>query len=537
MKILIRLSLVLGSAVLLLFLVIWGSLILNTRKAQQALSTLELNQVEHWQIHWDEQEYRLRLATDWAFLKWQQSTGSKRTLEQELLAHIESAGIYWLAIADSTGAPTLLVAKNDLALKAWLSLAPRLSQDHTDNWYTLIDGDCWQIYRHEESPTDTVLWAGRPLAGVNLHAMEHLANATIRFAENPAGNVSMRTASYGASVEGDTLVYRQPLSGAPGHIALIMEVEWRSSLQELFIAFYKSQINSIIFFCLIIQVVVFLSLYRWVVGPVSKITTAFKNRNSEPLVPLRKDGSELGLLARIVADFFRQKDELEQEVSERLQTEASLRESESLLKKLLLQRETLAHNLHDGIVQSLYATGLKLQMLRQKYRHSTPEVALEIQQTCDQLNTIMRDVRSYLNDLEPAALEGNDLESALHQLLNSLPLPEGCSVAISFPEGFSENLSRTHTVELFHCLHELCTNAIKHSKPTRISIAASWSDGLATIAVVNDGGVFNPPEVQAVGTGKGLRNITSRMSNLNGQLILPYGEGTPVICKLQFPLK
>lgn len=536
MKILIRLSLVLGAAVLLLFLVIWGSLILNTRKAQAALSDLELQQVEHWQIHWDEQEYRLRLAADWLALVLQQAPSPDAHLPQEALAHLQNSGIHWMAITDAEGVPFLIYSKNDYAEKTWLDLAATLQTAQATNWFTLINENCWQIH-HQSVPSYGSLWIGRPVDEHNTHIGSHSGNAFVRFKHSDSENLSLRTASYGASLEDDTLVYRQPLPSADGRMGMLMEVRWESSLQALFVSFYKSQINTIIFFCLIIQTVVFLSLYRWVVGPVSKITTAFQNRNSAPLEPLKKDGSELGLLARIVSDFFRQKDELEQEVSDRLQTEASLRESESLLKKLLLQRETLAHNLHDGIVQSLYATGLKLQMLRQKYRRDTPDIAAEIQATCDQLNTIMRDVRGYLNDLEPTALEGNDLASALHQLSKSLPLPDGCQMDIVLPADFSGNLSRAQTVELFHCLHELCTNAIKHSVPSQITVEATLDDGLATIAVVNDGSAFNPPNSHNSGSGKGLKSVASRMNNLNGKLIVPNTNIKPTVFKLQFPLK
>lgn len=536
MKILIRLSLVLGAAVLLLFLFIWGSLILNTRKAQAALSDLELQQVERWQIHWDEQEYRLRLAADWLALIFQQSSPENQHLPQEALPHLQNSGIHWLAKTNAAGIPTLVYSKNTQASSVWAELRHTLPTAQTDSWFELVNENCWQIYS-KRIPSYGTIWIARPFDEQNAQIGGYSGSATVRFKQSDSETLSLRTASYGASMEDDTLIYRQPLPSLDGRMGMLMEVRWESTLQGLFISFYKSQINTIIFFCLIIQTVVFLSLYRWVVGPVSKITTAFQNRNSAPLEPLKKDGSELGLLARIVSDFFQQKDELEQEVSDRLQTEASLRESESLLKKLLLQRETLAHNLHDGIVQSLYATGLKLQMLRQKYRKDTPDIATEIQATCDQLNTIMRDVRGYLNDLEPTALEGNDLESALSQLCKSLPLPDGCTMSVTLPPDFSADLSRAQTVELFHCLHELCTNAIKHSSPSQITVEAIVEDSLATISVTNDGGVFNPPASHSSGSGKGLKSVASRMNNINGKLILPITNSQPTVFKIQFPLK
>lgn len=110
-------------------------------------------------------------------------------------------------------------------------------------------------------------------------------------------------------------------------------------------------------------------------------------------------------------------------------------------------------------------------------------------------------------------------------------------MSVTLPPDFSADLSRAQTVELFHCLHELCTNAIKHSSPSQITVEAIVEDSLATISVTNDGGVFNPPASHSSGSGKGLKSVASRMNNINGKLILPITNSQPTVFKIQFPLK
>src|SRR5205085_2813221 len=84
----------------------------------------------------------------------------------------------------------------------------------------------------------------------------------------------------------------------------------------------------------------------------------------ELLDSLPRDQSEFGHLTRLVEQSFSQRSALQNEIAERKKAEHTLRGTEASLRHSLELRNRLARDLHDGVIQSIYAAGLGLEGVR-----------------------------------------------------------------------------------------------------------------------------------------------------------------------------
>jgi len=80
---------------------------------------------------------------------------------------------------------------------------------------------------------------------------------------------------------------------------------------------------------------------------------------------------------------------------------------------VLEERERIGMDLHDGIIQSIYAIGLGMEYARLAFDDKAPEAAGRIEQAIDGLNKVIRDIRTYILDLQPSRIRTDDLPEAL----------------------------------------------------------------------------------------------------------------------------
>ena len=77
---------------------------------------------------------------------------------------------------------------------------------------------------------------------------------------------------------------------------------------------------------------------------------------------------------------------------------------------MLEERERIAKELHDGVIQSIYSVGLALQGSA-SLLHKDPDLAnTRIDQAISELDNVVRDVRSYIFELRPHAVEEKGLQ-------------------------------------------------------------------------------------------------------------------------------
>ncbi len=206
---------------------------------------------------------------------------------------------------------------------------------------------------------------------------------------------------------------------------------------------------------------------------------------------------------------------------------------------ILQERERIGMDLHDGVIQSLYSVGLRLESCLPRVITTPDEVIQRLEQITDDVTDIIKQIRDYVFDLRPRHLHGRDLIQGIIELvqeskINTLMPVE--VVADDMAKAASGRLSELQATNLFLIAREALANILKHARASQATIRLSAGDGCLRLAV-KDGGIGFDPHVPRSSAQNGLRNITERAKLLGAQLNITSQAGRGTEIEIKIPLE
>ena len=190
---------------------------------------------------------------------------------------------------------------------------------------------------------------------------------------------------------------------------------------------------------------------------------------------------------------------------------------------LLDERERIAKELHDGVIQSLFAVGMGLQAISPSAEPSAVEGHIE--RAVGELDRVIIDLRNYIFALRPGILAGRQLGEAVRLLV--LEFEARCAIATStqIDDAVAVRLSRRAS-DLVQLTREALSNISRHSRAHGCRIRLRRFGGWAILTVEDDGVGFLPEEASL--KGQGLRNMEERVATLGGRMSIKSGphQGT-----------
>jgi len=182
-------------------------------------------------------------------------------------------------------------------------------------------------------------------------------------------------------------------------------------------------------------------------------------------------------------------------------------------ERLLLaeDRERIARDLHDLVIQRLFATGMTLQTLQQ---FTGDEVlAGRLQRATDELDATIREIRTTIFALEEAPESAEGVRGELLRMVSAATKNLGFHPSLQFdgPVDLVDDEVRHHVLAV---TREALSNVARHARASSVSVLVVARDGL-TITVEDDG--VGLPERR---DESGLANIRSRADDLGGELLL-----------------
>ncbi|MCS7071014.1 MAG: GAF domain-containing sensor histidine kinase, partial [Anaerolinea sp.] len=205
---------------------------------------------------------------------------------------------------------------------------------------------------------------------------------------------------------------------------------------------------------------------------------------------------------------------------------AQLREQKHRLTQLE-ERERIAMELHDGIIQSLYAIGMQVELMRSAATVSKQDF-LGVMQS---LNGIIEDIRAYILNLKTSNSGKRTVKDIVDSALARLYVPEHLKIDLN---GATQTLPFSPaTIEaVSQMVMEAISNVIRHAEARHLTIQAMQQDQYFELRIIDDGRGF---DLGSVGDhGLGLQNI-QRRARLNGgslEIITAPGEGTTLTLRL-----
>ena len=213
------------------------------------------------------------------------------------------------------------------------------------------------------------------------------------------------------------------------------------------------------------------------------------------------------------------------DITERKETERHLAVAE--------ERERIGRDLHDGVIQSIYAVGLGLEDLSERVMKHPKEAKNRINQTIEDLNQVIRDIRSYIMELRPRELQGRRFDQALGSLINYLK--ERTGVLVDFRSSMDlSDLPERYVVNLWHIFQESFSNVEKYAQATQVNISLTVRDGYLTLEIRDNGVGFELEKAEG-GRGYGLSSIKDRPERLGGILEINTAPGKGTQLNVRIP--
>jgi len=197
------------------------------------------------------------------------------------------------------------------------------------------------------------------------------------------------------------------------------------------------------------------------------------------------------------------------------------------------ERERIGRDLHDGVIQSIYAVGLSLEDVPDLMVEDPIEASRRVERAIESLDQTIRDIRNFIFGLRPQLLDGIELVEGLAALADEFRVNTMVDVELrAGPEIDGVPLGPQRTLEVLSVAREALSNIARHAKATRAEIlVATSADGAGiTLTVVDNGVGFDPQAPRGLGH-LGLANMDARMAGVGGTLVVESSRdrGTRII--------
>ncbi|SUS08008.1 Signal transduction histidine kinase [uncultured Defluviicoccus sp.] len=301
----------------------------------------------------------------------------------------------------------------------------------------------------------------------------------------------------------------RPLHDWQGRPLRVLRVTYESRPLALLLEGNKEEAYLLYLFGFLSITVVVVGVSRWVIRPLHRLGQSLESGRSDAIGGLQGNPDEFGHLARQITQSFVQRD--------------ALRDSEERLRHSLDLRSRLARDLHDGIIQSIYAAGLGLESVRKL--PNTDPVADQRLAACQQmLNDTLWQVRRFIDSLEPETSPLQSPAQSLAALAASMQSLQSIPITAELDPALTGRIGPHQELHLLQMARELLSNALRHSGARQVRLAMlALPDGLARLEVSDDGNGFDP--AVRTGTGRGLLNLAARTREIDAQLEIDSTPG------------
>lgn len=202
--------------------------------------------------------------------------------------------------------------------------------------------------------------------------------------------------------------------------------------------------------------------------------------------------------------------------------------------RVVAERERIGRDLHDGVIQGLYAVGLGLEEVTEILRTDPGRAEELVDGAIDAIHRSIAEIREFISGLRPS-MAGASVATGIAALVDGLRLTTTIDVEASVDLTPAElsGLSQDARHEVLHIVREALSNIARHSRATRASVSLQRIDDALRLEVVDNGVGFDPATV-ASGRHHGLVNLRDRAAAAGARLEVDSrpGQGTRLILHL-----
>jgi signal transduction histidine kinase len=229
---------------------------------------------------------------------------------------------------------------------------------------------------------------------------------------------------------------------------------------------------------------------------------------------------------------YRQKQKLQQQRINELETQQQLTATEAVLKGEEQERTRMSRDLHDGLGGLLSGIKFSFQHIKQSVQ-MTSENTKAFNRSLDMLDSSIHELRRVAHNMMPEALMKFGLDPALKDFCNDINQTGILNVTYQSIGLEDVKIDQTVAITIYRIVQELINNTLKHAAAKQAIVQVTKSGHLLTVTVEDDGKGFDTAAISNT-SGTGWINIKHRVDFLKGSIDLHAepGKGTSVLIEL-----
>ncbi|MBW3598996.1 MAG: response regulator [Planctomycetes bacterium] len=208
---------------------------------------------------------------------------------------------------------------------------------------------------------------------------------------------------------------------------------------------------------------------------------------------------------------------------------------QQLLEVQEKERQRVACELHDGVIQSLVTMRLQLQMLAERLEEQDPQSALAARSIVGEAASATEEVRRITRDLHPQILDCRRLHEAI--CWYGRKLQAETDARLEFETKPHDALDPAVKQHLFRIFQETMRNALQHGQATVVRVRLQADADEIALTVEDDGRGFDVDATTSVGAGLGLTSVRERAQLLKGSLHIESRPGFGTLVAVRAPLQ
>jgi len=200
------------------------------------------------------------------------------------------------------------------------------------------------------------------------------------------------------------------------------------------------------------------------------------------------------------------------------------------------ERERIGKDLHDGVIQNLYAVGLSLEDVPQMMIDAHDEASARVERAIDSLHHTIRDIRNFIFGLQPGLLGGTTLLGGAATLVDESRQQSTIDFQLFLTAGDLIEPDQAVTQDILAILSEALANVARHSHASHADIIVRTEAETVVLEVIDDGVGFHGVGGSSLGH-QGMRNMRERAARMGGALAIASAPGAGSRVTLSVPMR
>jgi two-component system NarL family sensor kinase len=208
-----------------------------------------------------------------------------------------------------------------------------------------------------------------------------------------------------------------------------------------------------------------------------------------------------------------------------------LSQNEKVEEARALEKKRISEELHDGVLGRLFGTRLSLDSLNMS---NTAEAIKTRGQYINELQTIEQDIRKVSHELNTDFVSGSGFIDIIKTLIETQTAAYNLEYKLERDDAINwEEVTNKKKIHIYRIIQESLHNIYKHANAKQVQIIFELKNNVFCLTMIDDGSGF---DVNKAKSGIGLKNINSRIKEINGIINIESKKDSGTTVKLEVPI-